>query len=71
MKASSITTTTRRYEFTRVEILRILTRAGYLSPEAHIKSCHVNIPGGGDWSNTDLDLEDHPIVVVTEETKEE
>jgi hypothetical protein len=23
----------------------------------------VSVPGGGDWSNTDLDLNDHPVTI--------
>lgn len=70
MKVSSITTTTRRYEFDYADILIALTRAGHLRPGINIKSFHVCIPGGGDWSNTDLDLKKHPVVIVTEEVKE-
>ncbi|USN16543.1 hypothetical protein POLEWNIK_00170 [Brevundimonas phage vB_BpoS-Polewnik] len=31
----------------------------------------VRVPGGGDWSNTDLDLGDHPIDVRWSETADE
>jgi ribosomal protein S9 len=27
-------------------------------------SIHVSVPGGGDWSNTDLDLEEYPLIIT-------
>lgn len=29
----------------------------------------VHVPGGGDWSNTSLNIKDHPIEVTWEEVK--
>lgn len=31
-------------------------------------SITVRVPGGGDWSNTSLDLGDHPVEIVWTET---
>jgi hypothetical protein len=30
---------------------------------------YVDVPGGGDWSNTELDVEEHPVKFVVEWTE--
>jgi hypothetical protein len=31
----------------------------------------VNVPGGGDWSNTELDLREYPVIVKWTEVEED
>jgi hypothetical protein len=66
----TITTTETTYEFTREDVIRALASTGWLplSEASSVEHCHVRVPGGGDWSSTDLDLEDRPLIVVVKET---
>ncbi len=58
-----------RIEFTRTEILDALKRVRDIPPDATV---HVHVPGGGDFSNMDLDLDDNETpLVVTFTTREE
>jgi len=57
------TETTRRVELGDVQILELLaSRSIYVPKDATIT---VTVPGGGDWSNTDLDINDRCPVVVS------
>lgn len=68
MKTITKTTTTEtRYEFTHTDILNGLKSLGLLPRDAQIQSCFVRVPGGGDYSNMDLDIEENPIKVVTKQ----
>ena len=51
------TTTTTRWEFTADELKKRLR----LPPDCRL---FVQVPGGGDWSNTDLDIDLRPLVAV-------
>lgn len=75
MKTTSLKTTTTQtvYEFTKADILHALVKAGKLPPTTvYDADAFVRVPGGGDWSNTNLDLADHPlqVKVVTKEQEE-
>lgn len=52
-----------KVELSRSEMFELLTKAGYEIPNsAEIFIC---IPGGGDWSNTSLDIDDdHPVTIT-------
>lgn len=61
------TTIKHRLELTSVEIIEALRKDDYNIP-MHA-DVFVTVPGGGDWSNTDLDLIDQPLVLTWQETK--
>jgi hypothetical protein len=72
MKTSSTTHTRQEttYEFSQDDIIDALQKAGKLPtmPAMTSLKAWVRVPGGGDWSNWDLTLDDHPVQVkvVTE-----
>ena len=75
MKANTNRTTTTRtvdtYEFTAEELIEALKQAGLLPNEISHKesTVFVRVPGGGDWSNTDLEIdEDRPLTVKVDRT---
>jgi hypothetical protein len=58
-----------RMEFTAEEVLFALRAAGHNIPfQGPSPRCFIRVPGGGDWSNTDLDLDnqDTPLIVTFE-----
>lgn len=65
----TVVTTERRHEIVidNVEIRELLRRTGYNIPaKARI---YFTVPGGGDWSNTDVDIcRDYPVTVEWTET---
>ncbi len=67
-KTTQIKTT---YTFSHAEVIEALIAIGALPGDgsATITQAYVRVPGGGDWSNTNLDLCDHPLIVTTEDTK--
>jgi len=68
MKTTIVETTTKhRLELTNVEIIEALRKDDYCIPKD--ANVFVRVPGGGDWSNTDLDLTDQPLVITWQETK--
>ncbi len=46
-----------------IEFLKIHPAMKDKKIDLHSLECFVRVPGGGDWSNTNLDIEDHPIQV--------
>lgn len=75
VRRSTVTSTHNRIELRREDIIGLLrthwakTRLGLpLIPEK--AKVYVSVPGGGDWSNTSLDLDaDIPLVVTWDETR--
>ncbi len=72
VKVVTVTTTTQRHEISlsNVDIVRLLQANGHDVPDD--ASIVVHIPGGGDWSHTDLPIGDDSNVIVawvTEETE--
>lgn len=65
----TVVTTERRHEIIidQIEIRELLRRAGYNIPaKARI---YFTVPGGGDWSNTDVDItHDYPVTVEWTDT---
>lgn len=60
------TTETFRIEVKGPELLQVLSqelKAQDKGPIPEDASIAVWVPGGGDWSNTDLDLNEHPVVI--------
>lgn len=60
----TVVTTERRHEIVidNVEIRELLRRTGYNIPAT--ARIYFMVPGGGDWSNTDVDISsDHPVTV--------
>lgn len=49
------------HRLSRDDIITLLRNAGYTIPDG--TTIFVRVPGGGDWSNTDLDIEeDCPLI---------
>lgn len=70
---STHSTTTVTYRFTRDEVLEALCAAGLLpfNGERLDAQVYVRVPGGGDYSNINLDIDaDCPLVVKVTETTE-
>jgi len=61
MKIETDTTTIVRKHITlrRSDILELLQRVGWKVPSG--ADITVRVPGGGDWSGMDLDLDEHNI----------
>jgi len=57
------TETTKRVELGFTQIRRLLEREGVQLPAG--AKITVTVPGGGDWSNTELDIDDRTPVVVS------
>lgn len=57
-------------EVTAVDILQ-LVRAQVHIPSGVPVRIFVEVPGGGDWSHTDLDIAEHPVQVRAEWSIEE
>lgn len=56
------------YEFSALEIVEALIAVGKIPANAHNLEPFVRVPGGGDWSNMDLEIdEDRPIQIRAEE----
>lgn len=75
IKTEKITIETCSFEVGYPTLLSMLQAAG-LVPDAkeaqNVKSIniYIRVPGGGDWSNTNLDLQEHNIQVkFVKETK--
>lgn len=51
-------------EFTGDQIISALIRAGYLDKDAVIDEIFVKIPGGGDWSNMNLSIDDEEKLTI-------
>jgi len=70
MKVNTIspqTKTTKRYEFNRSDVIKALIAYGFLPKNEKVTEVYAKVPGGGDWSNMNLDIEnDSPLLVETE-----
>lgn len=66
-------TTTDTYHFDRDKLLLMMREAGVIIPDGASVQLYMRVPGGGDWSNTDLEVErGQPLVlIVTHHTVEE
>jgi hypothetical protein len=65
--------TTRTIEITGVHLLELLRAAGHDVPRTGT-NVEFSVPGGGDWSNTSIDIsEEHPVTVswIEDEQHEE
>ncbi len=66
VRTTTITTIIERQEleFDDKQIRRILFAAGFAVPEKCDLRIYVAVPGGGDWSNTDIEINrEHPLCV--------
>ena len=70
-------TTTKTTKEVRIEIdeetLLEMLRERFVLPDNAEVAMHIWIPGGGDWSNTKLEVSESPIIVkwtTVEETEE-
>ena len=53
------------------DIIKMLRKEGVIRDNETIKSIHIEVPGGGDWSNMNLDINDKdPIQVVLHSSPE-
>lgn len=57
------TATTKRIELGFTEIRLLLEREGIVLPNG--AKITITVPSGGDWSNTELDVDDRTPVVVS------
>lgn len=55
------------YEVTGSDIVKALRKAGMI-PENGGASITLRVPGGGDYSNMDLDLMDHPVTIKIDDS---
>lgn len=56
------------YEFSAKEIIEALVAVGQIPANAHNLESFVQVPGGGDWSNMELEVDDeHPLKIRAEE----
>ncbi len=72
-KTSSVTERTTTYYLDGKAILNALIESRALAPE-DLKDAVVTfrVPGGADWSNCNVDVDDHPITIsVIKTTREE
>ena len=57
------------YKLSGKDIVSLLTRNKKFSEGEIIQSITVRVPGGGDWSHMNLDIdEDCPVVIKTKQT---
>ena len=64
------TTITKNIKLSNFDILHLLINAGHISSEYMNATVIFSVPGGGDYSNMDLDVDvDCPIKVCVEEEK--
>lgn len=71
MNATTQVTTTRRktIRINREDIIKFLKSEGQVTDDGDVKKVYVQVPGGGDWSNTELDIQhDDEVIVIVEET---
>lgn len=55
----------REYELSGTEIVNLLKRTGITIPDSAKVDVYVSVPGGGDWSNQDLEIDTDCPVKVT------
>lgn len=57
------TKTSFKFELSRYDLLNMARKAGHVIPD--FASVEFYVPGGGDWSNTaiDIDDDDNPVVI--------
>jgi hypothetical protein len=68
-KVSEITSKTKTtYHLTNEDIIGMLKETGRIGKDSTITQVAFRVPGGGDYSNMTLDIEESdPIIVVVEE----
>lgn len=67
---TSVTTIRRKtIRINRTDIIDFLLSKGEIGESESVKKVYVAVPGGGSWSNTDLEIEhDDEVIVQIEET---
>lgn len=66
-KKQTTVTETAEYELRDFDIRRLLGQEVEIPPGASVK-VWVEVPGGGDWSNEDLDMAEYPVHVLVTTT---
>lgn len=72
-KVTTITETS-THTISQETIISALEDAGVIArrDESTSVEAWVRVPGGGDWSNTNLELDQHPVVIkITKQTTKE
>lgn len=59
MKTTSRTVTAHNAEITRSDILEFLRAKGVIADNAVVEQVSVRVPGGGDYSNCDILINDY------------
>lgn len=66
-----VKTESHELELNRDDMLELLRKAGHEIPEHAALQVYFAVPGGGDWSNTDVDIDSkNPIRVQWQITTE-
>jgi len=68
VKKTATTVTTNVAEINRMQLILMLRSQGHPVPDD--ADIYVRIPGGGDWSNTNLDIDADSNLFVTWKTTE-
>ena len=61
---------TRQIKITNHDIISMLRKKGLVTNKETITKVFVSIPGGGDWSNTDMNINDEDPIQITVESLE-
>lgn len=71
-KVSTVKTTVSTIELNRQDIVNFLLQNGYFQKGVDFESMDifVKVPGGGDYSNCTLDIDDCPINIVIKQVEE-
>jgi hypothetical protein len=58
-------------ELNAVDVIELVRKAGHTVPASAAVRIYFAVPGGGDWSNTDIDIDDRNPVRIEWKTTEE
>ncbi len=61
VKETKVITTSHEVALTKVMLLALIRQGTPIPANANV---FVSVPGGGDWSNTDLDIDDDIVIHV-------
>lgn len=57
-----VTTRAVTIEVTAQDILALVRKRAHIPADAEVR-VYVDVPGGGDWSNMEIDIAEHPVYV--------
>jgi hypothetical protein len=62
--------TTHKLLLDDIDVIRLLKDCGVIPEQTKEITVKIHVPGGGDWSNEDLFLDNEPLIVEWTETEE-